>query len=297
MVRRGCIWGWLIGVVGLLIVFLVTVVTLESLLGQHLSFPAYGNRVGLVRVEGLLVDARDVVTDLKAMGEDAGISAIVLRVDSPGGGVVASQEIYDEVVRVRDEGTPVVVSMGSVAASGGYYVACAGDSVIANAGTITGSIGVLMEFTNLEELLGKVGVSLDVVKSGEYKDTGSMAREMTDEERALLQTTVDDIYAQFVETVALERGMDETAVRALADGRILSGRQALEAGLVDRLGTLGDAIAIAGRMGGIEGEPRVQEPSRPMRLTLLDLISGSLSKALRPRASVPGAMYLCRPAG
>jgi protease-4 len=231
------------------------------------------------------------------MGKDTGISAIVLRVDSPGGGVVASQEIYDEVVRVRDDGTPIVVSMGAVAASGGYYVACAGDSVVANAGTITGSIGVLMEFTNLEELLGKVGVEFDVVKSGEYKDTGSLAREMTDEERALLQTTVDDIYAQFVETVALEREMDEASVRALADGRILSGRQALDAGLVDRLGTLSDAVAIAGRMGGIEGEPRVQEPTRPMRLTLLDLVSGSLSKALRPGTSAPGAMYICRPTG
>ncbi len=296
MVRKGCVWGWLIGVLAILVVFLVTVVTIEALLGQQVTFPAYGDRVGLVRIEGLLTDSRTVVQDLKAMGDDTGIRAIVIRVDSPGGGVAASQEIYDEIVRVRDGGTPIVVSMGSVAASGGYYVACPGDSILANPGTITGSIGVIMEFAQFQELFGKIGIDFDVVKSGEFKDIGSMSRPLTEGERALLQSTVDDIHTQFVETIAAERDMDTEAVRRLADGRIMSGRQALEAGLVDRLGSLRIAIAVAGRMGGIEGEPKVQEPARPMRLTLLDLLSGSISRALRPDASSFGAQYLYRPA-
>jgi len=296
MVRKGCVWGWLIGVLAILVVFLVTVVTIEALLGQQVTFPAYGDRVGLVRIEGLLTDSRTIVQDLKAMGEDTGIRAIVIRVDSPGGGVAASQEIYDEIVRVRDGGTPIVVSMGSVAASGGYYVACPGDSILANPGTITGSIGVIMEFAQFQELFGKIGIDFDVVKSGEFKDIGSMSRPLTEGERALLQSTVDDIHTQFVETIAAEREMDTEAVRRLADGRIMSGRQALEAGLVDRLGSLQIALAVAGRMGGIEGEPKVQEPARPMRLTLLDLLSGSISRALRPDASSYGAQYLYRPA-
>ncbi len=296
MVRKGCVWGWLIGVLAILVVFLVTVVTIEALLGQQVTFPAYGDRVGLVRIEGLLTDSRAIVQDLKAMGEDTGVRAIVIRVDSPGGGVAASQEIYDEIVRVRDGGTPIVVSMGSVAASGGYYVACPGDSILANPGTITGSIGVIMEFAQFQELFGKIGIDFDVVKSGEFKDIGSMSRPLTEGERALLQSTVDDIHTQFVETIAAEREMDTEAVRRLADGRIMSGRQALEAGLVDRLGSLRIALAVAGRMGGIEGEPKVQEPARPMRLTLLDLLSGSISRALRPDASSFGAQYLYRPA-
>lgn len=296
MIRKGCVWGWLVGVLALLVVFLVTVVTIEALLGQQVTFPAYGERVGLVRIEGILTDSRDIVRDLKAMGDDSGIRSVVLRIDSPGGGVAASQEIYDEIVRVRDRGKPIVASMGSVAASGGYYIACPGDSILANPGTITGSIGVIMEFAQFEELFGKIGIGFDVVKSGEFKDIGSWSRQLTDEERALLQSTVDDIHTQFVETIAAEREMDPEAVRQLADGRILSGRQALEAGLVDRLGSLQVALAVAGRMGGIEGEPKVQEPARPMRLTLLDLLSGSISRALKPEPSSFGAQYLYRPA-
>ncbi len=190
---------------------------------------------------------------------------------------------------------PLVVSMGSVAASGGYYIACTADTIFANPGTLTGSIGVVMSFTNLEELFGKLGMDFEVIKSGEFKDTGSWSRQMTDAERALLQGTIDDIHAQFVEAVAEGRGMEYDAVAALADGRIFSGRQALEAGLVDRLGTLEDAVAVAARMGGIEGEPRVQEPVRRERLTLWDLLSGTASNLLRPEASSVGAHYIYRP--
>ncbi len=295
MTRKGCIWGWLIGVLALLVIFLVTIVAIESLLGQHLSFPTYGARVGLVRVEGGIYDSRQVIDDLESMVEDPGIQAIVLRVDSPGGGAAASQEIFEYIRGIQEEGVPLVVSMGSVAASGGYYIACTADTIFANPGTLTGSIGVVMSFTNLEELFGKIGLDFEVIKSGRFKDTGSWSRQMTDAERALLQETIDDIHAQFVEAVAEGRGMEYEAVAALADGRIFSGRQALEAGLVDRLGTLEDAVEVAARMGGIEGEPRVQEPVRRERLTLWDLLSGTASNLLRPEASSVGAHYIYRP--
>jgi protease-4 len=295
MTRRGCIWGWLIGVGALLVIFLITIVAVESLLGERVSFPAYGARVGLVRIEGVLESADGVIDDLKAM-QSAGVSALVLRIESPGGGVAASQEIYDYLVRLRDDGMPLVVSMGAIAASGGYYVACPADSIIANAGTLTGSIGVVMSFTNMEELFGKIGLDFEVIKSGRYKDTGSWSRSMTDEERALLQGTIDDIHSQFVETVALERGMEVEAVEKLADGRIFSGRQAVEAELVDGLGTLEDALAVAGRMAGITGKPRVQEPVRYKRLTLLDLVAGTLSRAVGRELAPQGAHYLYSPA-
>ncbi len=295
MTRKGCIWGWLIGVLALLVIFLVTMLAIESLLGQRLSFPTYGARVGLVRVEGGIYDSRQVIRDLESMVEDPGIKAIVLRVDSPGGGAAASQEIFEYIRGVQEQGVPLVVSMGSVAASGGYYIACTADTIFANPGTLTGSIGVVMSFTNLEELFGKIGLDFEVIKSGRFKDTGSWSRQMTDAERALLQETIDDIHAQFVEAVAEGRGMEYDAVAALADGRIFSGRQALEAGLVDRLGTLEDAVEVAARMGGIEGEPRVQEPVRRERLTLWDLLSGTASNLLRPEGSSVGAHYIYRP--
>ena len=295
MTGKGCIWGWLIGVLALLVIFLVTMVTIESLLGQRLSFPSYGARVGLLRVEGGIYDSRQIIADLEHMAEDPGIRAIVLRVDSPGGGAAASQEIYQYIRGVQEQGIPLVVSMGSVAASGGYYIACTADTIFANPGTLTGSIGVVMSFTNLEELFGKLGMDFEVIKSGEFKDTGSWSRQMTGDERALLQGTIDDIHAQFVEAVADGRGMEYDAVAALADGRIFSGRQALEAGLVDCLGSLEDAVEVAGRMGGIEGEPRVQEPVRRERLTLWDLLTGTASNLLRPEASRVGAHYIYRP--
>ncbi len=295
MTRKGCIWGWLIGVLALLVIFLVTIVAIESVLGQRLSFPTYGARVGLVRVEGGIYDSRQVIGDLESLVEDPGIQAIVLRVDSPGGGAAASQEIFEYIRGIQEEGLPLVVSMGSVAASGGYYIACTADTIFANPGTLTGSIGVVMSFTNLEELFGKIGLGFEVIKSGRFKDTGSWSREMTDAERALLQGTIDDIHAQFVEAIAEGRGMEYDAVAALADGRIFSGRQALEAGLVDRLGTLEDAVAVAARMAGIEGEPRVQEPVRRERLTLFDLLTGTASNLLRPEGSSVGAHYIYRP--
>ena len=220
------------------------------------------DRVALVRIEGLLVTADEVVDELRDFADDSSIKAIVVRIDSPGGGVVASQEIYNAVNNAKKEGKKVVVSMGTVAASGGYYVAAAADRIVANPGTLTGSIGVKMEFASIEKLLEKIGVKGMVVKSGEYKDVGSPFRDMTDQEKKLLQDVIDDVHSQFITAVAQGRNMQEADVRAIADGRIFTGRQALDLKLVDQLGDLEDSIMIAGELVGIKGKPRVIEPRK-----------------------------------
>ena len=235
------------------------------------SFSGRGRRVAVVEVEGTIYDSRRAVKQIKQYGKDSGIKALVMRIDSPGGGVAASQEIYEAVRRFREEGKPVVASMGSVAASGGYYIACGADTVMAAPGTTTGSIGVIVELIDVENLLKKIGVRIDVVKSGPYKDTGSPHRSITSEERRYLQSWIDDAFSQFVDRVAAERGMDRREVLKVADGRVFTGRQALESGLVDTLGYFDDAVSLAGRMAGIEGEPEIVR-ERPRRITWLDLL-------------------------
>jgi protease-4 len=217
------------------------------------------DKIALVKLEGLLVSSEQAVEELNEYADDSSIKAIVLRIDSPGGGVVVSQEIYNAVRNARKDGKKVVASMGTVAASGGYYIAAAADQIVANPGTLTGSIGVKMEFANVEKLLEKIGVRGMVVKSGEYKDVGSPFREMSEQEQQMLQAVIDDVHSQFIKAVAEGRNMQEAEVRAIADGRIFTGRQALELKLVDQMGDLTDSIKIAGELGGIKGKPRVIE--------------------------------------
>jgi protease-4 len=188
-----------------------------------------------------------------------------LRINSPGGGVGPSQEIHREVLKARER-KKVIASIGSVGASGGYYVACASDLIIVNPGTITGSIGVVMEFSNVEELLKKIGLRSYVIKSGRHKDIGSPLREMTSEEKSILQGVIDSVHSQFIRAVAEGRNMEERKVREIADGRIFSGEQAKELGLVDRLGGLQDAIEIAAEMVGIKGKPTVIYPKKKLSL-------------------------------
>jgi protease IV len=234
------------------------------------------DRIALVRIEGIILDSQTTVGDLKRFGENPSIKAIVLRIDSPGGGVVPSQEIYDAVQRVRNKSNKAVIaSMGTVAASGGYYIAAATDRILANPGTLTGSIGVIMEMANIEGLLKKIGVEGVVIKSGRYKDVGSPLRKMSDEEQALLQSVMDDVHKQFIEAVAAGRSLDVADVKALADGRIFTGRQAKDAKLVDELGNLDDAIQLAAEIAGIEGEPKVVEPRR--RFSVRELLESRLS--------------------
>ncbi|MCC6763566.1 MAG: signal peptide peptidase SppA [Deltaproteobacteria bacterium] len=227
----------------------------DGKLGNLLSL---GSKVGVVEVKGVISESDDVVDALKRFEKSPAIKAIVVRIESPGGGVAPSQEIYDAIRKVR-ESKPVVASMGGVAASGGYYIASACDTIVANPGTLTGSIGVIMELGNVEGLLQKLGVQPEIIKAGAYKDMGSLVRPMTDGERGLFQEMLDSVHTQFITAVAAGRGMNKDQVRALADGRIFSGEQAKVAGLVDELGGFEDALELAASKGGIEGEPRVTE--------------------------------------
>ncbi len=217
---------------------------------------ALGGKIGVVEVKGVISESEDVVEALKSFEKSPGVKAIVVRIESPGGGVAPSQEIYEAIREVR-ETKPVVASMGGVAASGGYYIASACDTIVANPGTLTGSIGVIMELGNVEGLLQKLGVQPEVIKAGAYKDMGSIVRPMTDAERGLFQEMIDSVHTQFITAVAAGRGMNKDQVRALADGRIFSGEQAKTAGLVDELGGFEDAVELAASKGGVEGTPRV----------------------------------------
>jgi len=234
------------------------------------------DRIALIRVEGVILDSQTTVGELKRFSENPSVKAIVLRIDSPGGGVVPSQEIHDAVKRARNKNNKAVIaSMGSVAASGGYYIAAASDRIVANPGTLTGSIGVIMETANVEGLLHKIGVEGVVIKSGKYKDVGSPLRKMSEEERGLLQAVMDDVHKQFIEAVAEGRAIELADAQALADGRIFTGRQAKEAKLVDELGDLEDAIQLAADVAGIEGEPKVVEPRR--RFSIRELLESKFN--------------------
>lgn len=250
-------------------VFLAGVLGLLAVSERGGPFAFGGDRVAVIEIEGLIVDPLPVVRELEEHRDDPSVRAVVVRIDSPGGVVGPSQEIYEAIRRVRAKDKPVVASLGAVAASGGYYIAAAADRIVANPGTLTGSIGVIMHLAELEGLFKKIGVRYEVIKSGRYKDLGSFARRMTQDERRLLQDLLDDVYLQFVEAVAEGRGLDREAVLALADGRIFSGRQARGLQLVDALGGLQEAVELAAELGGIPGKPRVLYPRRPF--SLLDL--------------------------
>jgi len=209
----------------------------------------------LVEVRGTILDPEPVVTQIRKYIRDRSVAAIVLRIESPGGSVAAAQEIHKAVLSARKAGKRVVASMGNLAASGGYYIAVAADTIVANPGTVTGSIGVIAEFPNVEELLDKLGLKVEVIKSGQYKDIGSPLRKMQKEERRLIQEVLQDAYEQFLEAVAVGRGIPEERIRPYADGRIFTGRQALALGFVDVLGGYQDAIDLAGRMAGIGPNP------------------------------------------
>ncbi len=251
------------------------------------EFPSLGRRVAIIDVTGPIYTSKSVVRQIKKYTKDGSIPAIVLRVDSPGGGVAASQEIYSQLERARDEGQVIVVSMGTVAASGGLYIAMAADTIVANPGTLTGSIGVIFQYQTIEELADKIGIRTQVIKSGALKDVGTPWREPTEEDLAHLQSVIDDTYEQFVDVVAKGRGMDPAEVRPLADGRIFTGRQALEANLVDLLGDLDDALNIAAEMVGLDTPPKTIKEMPRRRATVWDLF-GQLVSGLVPGMTPEG---------
>ncbi|MBF0345841.1 MAG: signal peptide peptidase SppA [Nitrospirae bacterium] len=255
-----------------ILVLLISVIL--AILTSHVPL---GDKIGLINVEGIILSSKDTIKELKKYRDDPSIKVIVLSVDSPGGAVVPSHEIYDEVKKTVKK-KKVVVSMGSLAASGGYYISSPATKIIANQATVTGSIGVIMETANISGLMEKIGVKSEVIKSGRYKDLASLYRGVGKEERVILQGVLDDIHGQFIEAVAEGRRMPFERVRGIADGRIFTGKQALELGLVDKLGTLQDAITEAAEMAGIKGEPQVVTKKEDFSLS--DLFSNKLSNLL-----------------
>jgi len=263
-------------IVGLLVFFFAVFLLMGRMMGESGRF-AFGDKVAIIEIKGVIAQSSDVIEELLQYREDHGVKAIVLRIDSPGGGVGPSQEIYEEILKVRKE-KKVVTSMGSVSASGGYYIACASDVIVANPGTITGSIGVLMQFSSFEELFKKIGIKGVTLKAGAYKDAGSPFREMTPEEKRLMQLVLDNVHNQFIQAVAKGRNLDPAKVTEVADGRIFTGEQAKEYGLVDKMGNLQDAIEEAARLGNITGKPNVIYPRR--KRSLLDLLLREMASTL-----------------
>jgi protease IV len=245
----------------------------------------FGPKVAIVELEGIILDVDDLVRELKAHRENPSVRAVVLRINSPGGVVGPTQELYDAVRRLRDAGKPVVASLGAVAASGGYYVAVGCDEIYANRGTLTGSIGVIMQLANFEQLMKKVGVDYVVVKAGQFKDIGSPSRPMTPDERRVMQGLLDDVHGQFIDAVAAGRKLPREDVVRFADGRVFSGTQAKELHMIDVLGDLEDAVNAAAKRVNIPLPPAVIQPKR--RFSIVDLLRSqfegtALGLLLRP---------------
>jgi protease IV len=266
--KKACI------VVTFLLLILVIISLSIVVFGKNIPLK---NSIAMVRIEGPILDSKNAIEEIKEYAKDSSVKAILLRIDSPGGAVGPSQEIYAEVVRAAAK-KKVVVSMGSVAASGGYYIASAASRIFANPGTLTGSIGVIMEIPNIEGLMDKIGIKTEVIKSGKNKDIGSTFRKMTKEEKELLQGVMDTVHEQFIKAVAEGRHMKVEDVRAIADGRIFTGEQAKEKGLVDELGTIEDAIAATAKLAGIKGEPEVI--SKKDRFSFTDILKNKIPKEL-----------------
>ncbi len=237
-----------------------------------------GDRIAIVELKGVILSSEDIVRQLKKYNEDRSIKGILFRIDSPGGGVVASQEIYEEVKKIRDQKKSIVVSMGSLAASGGYYVACPANKIVANPGTLTGSIGVISQFMRYDSLLGKIGVEVNTVKSGKFKDAGNPFRAMTSDDKQYFQKLMDDVHRQFITAIETERKLNHDSVAAFADGRVFTGEQALKMGLVDTIGTYEDAVMITARLAGIKGTPSIVKEKK-RTLTFYDMVFGKTKLA------------------
>jgi protease IV len=267
---------WVLGILAALVFFFgLFVLTILSWIFSEESDETTstgGEKIAVVELKEPIISSEDIVRQFKKYRENKSIKAIVFRIESPGGSVSASQEIYEEVKKTRDANKPVIVSMGSVAASGGYYVSCGATKIVANPGTLTGSIGVIFQFMHFQQLMDKIGVDQTTIKTGKFKDSGSPFRKTTEDEKKYLSTVIGDVYDQFIDVVAEERGMDRKDVLKYADGRIFTGRQALEYGFVDTLGTMEDAVAIAAEECGIQGKPSIVKETK--RKTIVEKLLG-----------------------
>lgn len=285
MGRRLAVFGVAVAVyLGVAGLFLAVVSSMVR--GAQGGGGVFAPRVAVVEVEGVILDVDDLVRELKSLRENPLVRAVVVRINSPGGVVAPTQEVHDALLRLRQAGKPVVASLGAVAASGGYYVAVAADRIYANPGTLTGSIGVIMQLASLESLLKKVGVDYVVVKAGQYKDIGNIARSMSTEERRVLQALLDDVHAQFVGAVADGRKLARGDVLRFADGRVFSGSQAHSLRMVDALGGLEEAINGAAALAGLPSPPNVLLPRR--RLSIMDFVGSRLGVLVR--SLVPPAL-------
>jgi protease IV len=284
---RSRTWLWIVIGGGAFFLFVLAVFTLVYLTlhagGEQTSLTSFGDKIGVVDLEGVILDPKTVVQQLKKFGDDDSIKAIILHVNSPGGGVAASEEIYREVKRLRDDKKKrIVASIETVGASGAYYVSSATNKIYADNGSIVGSIGVIAEWVNYGDLMRWAKLKPQVLKVGEFKDTGDPTRELTPAERAYLQSLIDNMYAQFVQAVADGRHAKKEDIKAIADGRVWTGQEALGLHLIDQVADFQAAVEDTARAVGIRGEPTLVHPERK-RETLFDLLFGDLAQWLPTR--------------
>jgi protease IV len=266
-----------------LAVFTLVYLTLHAGGGEAASITSFGDRIGVVDLDGVILSPQPVVGQLKKFGDDSSIKAIILHVNSPGGGVAASEEIYREVKRIRTEKKKkIVVSIESVGASGAYYVASASDKIYADQGSIVGSIGVIAQWVNYGDLLKWAKMKDVVIKTGEFKDTGNPTRDLTPAEQAYLQSLIDNMFGQFIQAVAEGRGLKYEDVKSYANGKVWTGEQAMSMKLIDNVGDFEAAVADTAKSVGIKGEPTLVRPEKE-RKTLLDLLLGDVSQYLPSR--------------
>jgi len=281
--KRSNLWLWIIVGGGSFLFFILCLAALAAVFTNNKNAPRIAlssNMIASLEIKGTISDSKAFIDELKEYGNRSNVSSVIIRIDSPGGGVAASQEIYEAIKKFRAETKKkVVVSMASTAASGGYYVACAADRIYANPGSITGSIGVIAQWYDYSDLLRWAKMQSIVIKSGELKDSGSGFRPMTDVEKKYFQSLIDDMHGQFVSAVSRSRNIPEEEVRKLADGRVYTGLQAKENHLVDEIGTFQDAVVAAAKLGRITGEPKLLTPIKK-RFTALDLLLGNAESVL-----------------
>lgn len=271
---------WIIGgVILFFILFFAGIFVMVLFVTPSNGFISSQDKIACIEINGVIINPRNTVKQIKKYSEDKSIDALVIRLETPGGSAAASQEIYDALVKAKESGKVVIASMGNIAASGGYYIACSAQKIIANPGTLTGSIGVILSFLNYEELADKIGFTAVTIKSGEFKDTGNPYRKAKPEELKLLQEVTDDIHNQFIETVHKSRNIDMKILRDIADGRSFTGRQAKELHLVDELGGYEDAIQQAIALANISKDAKIIREKRKKH-TLFNLLFDDIEESL-----------------
>ena len=291
--KRSNLWLWIIfggGAFLFFILCLAAIAVFFSNIGSS-GVSRSSNLVASLEIKGTISDSKEFIEELNDYGKRANVKSVIIRIDSPGGGVAASQEIYEAIKEFRaDTKKKVVVSMASTAASGGYYVACAADMIFANPGTITGSIGVIAQWYDYSDLLRWAKMQSVVIKTGDFKDSGSGFRPITEEEKVLFQSLIDDMHGQFVSAISASRNIPEEEVRLFSDGRVFTGREAMEKRLVDEIGTFQDAVKTAANLGGITGEPKLLTPFKK-RFSAFDLLLGN-AESVFPLASVGSGSHI-----